>query len=111
MNLIKHFRGQLTLRYLPIRYEDMVENPTATLRDIFSFIGEPLTIPDEFSLRANEILPTPRIPAHAILQKPLHTRDRAKFRAYEAVMPNLFSEIRPLIDPWIEELGYAGATP
>jgi tetratricopeptide (TPR) repeat protein len=109
MNLIKHFRGQLTLRYLPIRYEDLVENPAATLQEILAFIGEPnAPIPDEFSLRANELLPTPRIPAHAIVQKPLHTRDRGKFRAYEALMPNLFSEIRPLIEPWIEELGYAG---
>ena len=112
MNLIKHFRGQLTLRYLPVRYEDMVENPTATLRDILAFIGEPnAALPDEFSLRANEVFPTPRTPAHAILQKPLHTRDRAKYRAYEALMPNLFSEIRPLIEPWIEELGYKAATP
>ena len=30
---------------------------------------------------------------------------------YLAVMPNLFAEVRETLDPWIEELGYAEATP
>jgi tetratricopeptide (TPR) repeat protein len=110
MNLIKHFRGQLTLRYLPIRYEDMVAEPLASLRETLAFIGaEGARTPDEFSLRANEFFATPRIPGHAAVQAPIHTRNRYKFRAYEAVMPNLFSEIRPIIEPWIAELGYGDA--
>jgi tetratricopeptide (TPR) repeat protein len=108
MNLIKHFRGQLTLRYLPVRYEDLIDAPIETLRDILAFIGTDSGPPDEFSLRANEISAAPRIPAHAAVQQPLHRRSRYKFRAYEAVMPNLFSEVRPILEPWINDLGYAG---
>jgi tetratricopeptide (TPR) repeat protein len=107
MNLIKHFRGQLTLRYFPVRYEDLVTDPFGTLRDLLALIGaEGCRMPDEFSLRANEYLATPRIPAHVALRQPIHTRNRFKYRAYEAVMPNLFSEVRKLLDPWIDELGY-----
>jgi tetratricopeptide (TPR) repeat protein len=110
MNLIKHFRGQLTLRYMPVRYEDMVTSPLETLAELLDFIGAgPGGMPDEFSLRANEFLATPRIPTHAALQQPIHRRARYKYRAYEAVMANLFSEVRPIIQPWIDELGYAGA--
>ncbi len=109
MNLIKHFRGQLTLRYFPVRYEDMVSEPAATLRELLAFIGAGGRVPDEFSLRANEFLATPRIPGHVAVQQPIHGRNRFKYRAYEALMPNLFSEIRPLIDPWIAELGYGDA--
>jgi tetratricopeptide (TPR) repeat protein len=110
MNLIKHFRGQLTLRYFPVRYEDMVTAPEETLREVTDFIGAGTGgMPDEFSLRANEFLATPRIPTHVALQQPIHRRARYKYRAYEAVMANLFSEVRPIIQPWIEELGYAGA--
>jgi tetratricopeptide (TPR) repeat protein len=108
MNLIKHFRGQLTLRYLPVRYEDLVVAPPETLGGVLRFIGTDAAVPDEFSLRANEVLPTPRVPAHSTAQLPINTRSRFKYRAYEAVMPNLFSEVKPILEPWIAELGYDG---
>jgi tetratricopeptide (TPR) repeat protein len=110
MNLIKHFRGQLTLRYLPVRYEDLVDETIGTLREVTAFIGTDARLPDEFSLRANEIVASPRIPAHAAVQQPVHRRGRYKFRAYEALMPNLFSEVRPILEPWINDLGYAGVS-
>jgi tetratricopeptide (TPR) repeat protein len=106
MNLIKHFRGQLTLRYFPVRYEDLVAAPPEVLRETLGFIGTDAAPPDEFSLRANEFFPAPRIPAHSVAQSPIHTRARYKYRAYEALMPNLFSEVKPIIEPWIAELGY-----
>ncbi len=106
MNLIKHFRGQLTLRYFPVRYEDLVTTPVETLRETLAFIGTDARAPDEFSLRANEFLATPRIPAHSTAQAPIHTRGRYKYISYEALMPNLFSEVKPIMDPWIAELGY-----
>jgi tetratricopeptide (TPR) repeat protein len=106
MNLIKHFRGQLTLRYFPVRYEDMVADPLAVLRETVAFIGADARPPDEFSLRANAFFATPRIPAHSVAQMPIHGRARFKYRAYEALMPNLFSEVKSVIEPWIAELGY-----
>jgi len=108
MSLIRHYRGQLTLRYLPVRYETLVESPAATLRDILAFIGaDPSLVPDDATLRANEFLHRAPVPAHSIMQEPLHTRGLYRHRAYEAVVPALFSEVRPALEPWIAELGYA----
>lgn len=110
MSLIKHFRGQLTLRYLPVRYEDMVSSPAATLTKVLDFIGaEHSTLPAEAVLQANAFQPQNRIPAHAIMQEPLHRRGLYRYRAYEAELPGLFSEIRPILAPWIAELGYGDA--
>jgi hypothetical protein len=83
-----------------------VANPVDTLRDTLTFIGTDARMPDEFSLRANEFVATPRIPTHSVSQAPITTRGRYKYRAYEAVMPNLFSEVKTIIEPWIAELGY-----
>jgi tetratricopeptide (TPR) repeat protein len=111
MSLIKHFRGQLTLRYLPVRYEDLVTNPTATLTTVLNFIGaDPAGLPAEAILRANDFQPQNRMPAHAIMREPMHQRGLYRYRAYEAERPALFSDIRPIMDPWIAELGY-GDTP
>jgi tetratricopeptide (TPR) repeat protein len=110
MSLIKHFRANLTLRYLPVRYEDLVSSPTATLKTVLAFIGaDPAAIPAETILQENKFKPSPRIPAHAILQEPLHQRGRYRFRDYEQQLPALFSEVRPVLNPWIEELGYGEA--
>jgi tetratricopeptide (TPR) repeat protein len=108
MSLIRHYRGQLTLRYLPLRYESLVESPAAALRGILAFLGaDPATVPDEAVLRANDALAGQPVPAHVIIREPLHTRGLYRYRAYEAVLPALFSEVRPVLAPWIAELGYA----
>jgi tetratricopeptide (TPR) repeat protein len=108
MSLIRHYRGQLTLRYLPVRYESLIDSPAATLRDILSFLGaDPALVPGEETLRANEFLRLPRAPSHSIMQEPVHRRALYRYRSYEATLPSLFTEIRPVLDPWIAELGYA----
>ena len=61
MDMIKHYRGQLTLRYLPVRYEDLVTDPGATLRRVMEFIGvDPVMLPPEDALRANAASPPAR---------------------------------------------------
>jgi len=110
MSLIKHFRANLTLRYLPVRYEDLVTSPAATLKTVLNFIGaDPALIPKDSILKANKFTQTPRIPVHAILQEKLHQRGRYRYRDYEAELPALFSEVRPILTPWIDELGYGDA--
>ena len=112
MNMIKHYRGQLTLRYLPVRYEDLVTDPGATLRRVLAFIGaEPDMLPPDDTLRANAAKPTGPIPAHYALREPVHKRGLYRHEEYLTVMPNLFAEVNDSLNPWIAELGYAGATP
>jgi Flp pilus assembly protein TadD len=124
MSVIRNYRGQLTLRYLPVRYEALVDDPAGSLREILQFIGSQAAIPSDAELRANPPAAAHRIPGHAvppghvavpahfavpshvISQKPIHAHGVERFRKFEAVAPNLFAEIRPLLAPWIEALGY-----
>jgi tetratricopeptide (TPR) repeat protein len=107
MSLIRHYRGQLALRYLPVRYEDLIRSPAQTLHDLLEFIGATGAVPKETLLRANPITPAARRPAHVIGQQPIHARGIFQHLAFESAAPNLFSEIRPRLTPWIAELGYA----
>ena len=110
MSMIRHYRGQLTLRYLPIRYEELVVHPRETLVHVLNNIGADAgQAPDEARLRANPLPAQRRLPAHIVARQPIHNRGLYRYRAYEAVAPKLFAEVRPLLDPWIEELGYGGA--
>ncbi len=107
MSMIKHYRGQLALRYLPVRYEMLVSDPLAVLQSIVKFIGAaPVKLPSKPALRVNAFQPMPRVPAHVVTQQPLHERGVYRYRAYEAALPQLFSEVRPILDGWIAELGY-----
>jgi hypothetical protein len=44
-----------------------------------------------------------------VARAPVHANGRYRYRTYEALMPNLFNDVRPLLAPWIEELGYGEA--
>jgi Flp pilus assembly protein TadD len=107
MSLIEHYRGQLSLRYLPIRYEELVEDPGASLHKILEFIGVDVTVPSDAALRANRVGAAHRAPGHAVMQAAIHRRGIQKYLGFEAAAPNLFAEARPILDPWIETLGYA----
>jgi hypothetical protein len=107
MSLIRHYRGQLTLRYLPVRYENLVSEPAAVLRAVQDFIGATAATPPESQLRANAVARTSRLPGHVIGQQPIHKRGVFEHLAFEAAAPQLFAEIRPILAPWITELGYS----
>ena len=107
MSLVRHYRGQLTLRYLPVRYENLVSEPGKVLRQVQDFIGATAATPADAQLRANAPVLSPRLPGHAISQQPIHARGIFQHLAFEAAAPNLFAEIRPVLNPWIAELGYA----
>ena len=106
MSLIRHYRGQLALRYLPVRYENLVSAPAQVLRNVQAFIGSTAATPKEALLRANAINQVARFPAHSIGQQPIHARGIFQHLTFEATAPNLFKEIRPILTPWITELGY-----
>jgi Flp pilus assembly protein TadD len=112
MEMIAHDRGQLTLRYLPVRYEDLVADAPATLRRVLDFIGaDPSTLPPPDALRANAApRPTPT-PVHFAFRQPVHQRSRYRFREYETLMPELFAEVREILNPLIAGLGYVQEAP
>jgi len=106
MNMLKHYRGQLTLRYLPLRYEDLVISPVQSLDRVLAFIGLAAPLPAEAALRANAApVPEPP-PIHVVAREPLHSRGLYRYRDYRAAAPALFTEVRDVLLPWISELGY-----
>ena len=108
--MIRHFRGQLTLRYLPVRYEDMVAAPERVLREVLDFIGAEGAVPPGIGANG-EAVPDP-LPQHFAGRVPLYRHAAYRHRAYEAAMPHLFDEVRDVLAPLIEELGYGqGAEP
>ena len=106
MSMIRHYRGQLTLRYLPIRYEALLDDPAASLRQILNFIGAEAEIPGAAELRANRGKTGSRVPGHAVVQEPIHDRGLSCARRVAAIAPDLFAQVLPILAPWIEELGY-----
>src|SRR6202034_3431686 len=40
MDLVQHYRAEMPLRYLPIRYEDMVADQEQSVRAVLGFVGE-----------------------------------------------------------------------
>ncbi|MBU6425241.1 MAG: sulfotransferase [Rhodospirillales bacterium] len=102
--MIRHYRGQLTLRYLPVRYEDLVADPEAAVRRVLAFIGVEVALPPDFPANATRVAEP--LPAHFAGREAVHARAAWRFKPYRAALPNLFTEVAPLLDPWVRELGY-----
>jgi len=107
MDMQRHYRGQLTLRYLPVRYEDLVANPEQTLRTVLDFIGTDAAVPAD--LAANAARMADPVPPHNATRAPVHTAAAYRHRDYLDLLPNLFAEVEETLRPWISELGYEEA--
>lgn len=109
VRMLKHYRGELTLRYLPVRYEELVRDPDGEVRKILDFIGAESDLPGGFGLN-NGAVPEPW-PAHFALRRPVHPNAAGRYQAYQQALPKLFSEVAAILDPWVRELGYEEPTP
>ena len=102
--MIRHYRGQLTLRYLPVRYEDLVADPEAAVWRVLDFIGAEAALPGGFALN-NQAVAEP-LPVHFAGREAVHRRAAWRFKDYQAALPHLFAEVAPILAPWVQELGY-----
>jgi len=108
MALVQHYRAHLTLYYTAVRYEELVTAPWVALQRLAAFMGvNAADIPEESQLRATAITASPRAPNHQLWQEPIHTHGLNRHRAYELAAPDLFKDVRPMLKPWIDALGYA----
>jgi tetratricopeptide (TPR) repeat protein len=99
MELIEHYRSALTLRYLPIRYEDIVDDQEGSTRRVLDFVGEKF---DDACLSFHENRRYARTASYAQVTEPLYDRSRYRYRHY-------VKQLQPAIDilePVIERLGY-----
>jgi hypothetical protein len=100
MHLVEHYRREMALRYLAIRYEDIVDHQEATARRMLDFIGEPF---DEGCLRFHENFRYARTASYAQVAEKLYDRSRFRYRNYLAQL----EPVIPILQPVIEQLGYS----
>jgi TPR repeat protein/Flp pilus assembly protein TadD len=99
MELVQHYRCEMALRYLPLRYEDMVDDMTGSVRRILDFIGEPF---EERCVRFQDNRRLPNTPSYSQVSEKLYDRSRYRYRHY---LRHLESVI-PILQPAIDRLGY-----
>jgi hypothetical protein len=100
MQLVEHYRAEMTLRYLPIRYEDIIAEQEASVRRLLDFIGEPF---DRRCLEFHENRRHARTASYAQVTEPLYAASRERWRHYR-------EQLEPVVEilgPIVERLGYA----
>ena len=99
MDLVEHYRAEMTLRYLPIRYEDIVADQEASVRAMLAFVGEDF---DKACLTFHENRRYARTASYAQVTEPLYERSGYRYRHYRAHL----EPVLPILQPVIERLGY-----
>ncbi|MGE5269705.1 MAG: sulfotransferase [Thiohalocapsa sp.] len=99
MDLVEHYRGQMTLRYLPIRYEDIVADQEGAIRRMLDFIGEKF---DERCLAFHENRRYARTASYAQVTERLYDRSRYRYRHYRRQL----EPAAAILEPLINRLGY-----
>jgi tetratricopeptide (TPR) repeat protein len=99
MELVEHYRAEMTLRYLPIRYEDIVADQEASVRAMLTFIGEEF---DPACLTFHKNRRYARTASYAQVTEPLYRRSVHRYRHYRAHL----EPVLPILRPVIERLGY-----
>jgi Tfp pilus assembly protein PilF len=100
MDLVMHYRAEMALRYLPVRYEAMVTNQEETVRAMLDFIGVPF---DERCLSFHENRRYARTASYAQVTEPLYDRSLNRYRHYRQHL----EPVIPILRPIIERLGYS----
>jgi tetratricopeptide (TPR) repeat protein len=98
-DLVAHYRQHLPLRYLTVRYEDMVADQTENVRKILDFIGVDF---DARCLSFERNTRYARTASYAQVTEKLYDRSRYRYRAYlHHLQPAL-----AILAPVIARLGY-----
>ncbi len=98
-DLILHYRQNVNMRYLPVRYEDMVVDQEANVRKILEFIGlefDPRCLSFEQNTRYA------RTASYAQVTEKLYDRSRFRYRPYLRHLQPVLETLAPVI----ERLGY-----
>ncbi len=99
MDLVDHYRREMALRYLPIRYEDIVADHEGSVRRMLGFLGEAF---DPRCLRFEENRRYARTASYAQVTEKLYDRSRFRYRHYRKHL----APVIPILQPVIERLGY-----
>jgi tetratricopeptide (TPR) repeat protein len=99
MDLVEHYRREMRLQYLAVRYEDVIDAQEAWVRRMLAFIGAPY---DRRCLDFHENRRYARTASYAQVTEKLYDRSRYRYRAYlKQLQP-----VVPILEPIIARLGY-----
>ena len=99
MDLVQHYRSEMTLRYLPVRYEDMVADQEQSVRAMLGFVGEKF---NKACLTFHENRRYARTASYAQVAEPLYDRSVGRWKHYRSYL----EPVIPILQPVIERLGY-----
>jgi hypothetical protein len=99
MDLVQHYRAEMALRYLPVRYEDIIDDQEASVRAMLDFIGAEF---DPRCLNFHENRRYARTASYAQVTEQLYDRSRFRYRNYLQHLGPAIEILRPVI----ERLGY-----
>jgi hypothetical protein len=99
MDLVHHYRSQMALRYLPVRYEDMVADMSGSVRRMLDFVGESF---DERCVNFHDNRRLPHTPSYAQVTQKLYDRSRFRYRHYRKHL----EPVIPILKPVMDRLGY-----
>ncbi|MDE1905907.1 MAG: sulfotransferase [Rhodospirillales bacterium] len=97
--LVEHYRQNLNLRYLAVRYEEMVTDQEAQIRKLLDFIGVEF---DPRCLSFEQNTRYARTASYAQVTEKLYDRSRYRYRRYLKHLAPVVEMLRPAI----ERLGY-----
>jgi hypothetical protein len=99
MDLVEHYRRQMDLRYLQVRYEDVIDDQETHVRAMLDFVGAPF---DPQCLAFHENRRYARTASYAQVTEKLYDRSRYRYRAYL----NELKPVIPILEPVMARLGY-----
>ena len=100
MDLVEHYRREMVLKYLAVRYEDVIERQEETVRGILVFIGAPY---DRRCLDFHENRRYARTASYAQVAEKLYVHSQNRYRAYRKEL----QPVIPILEPLCHRLGYA----
>jgi tetratricopeptide (TPR) repeat protein len=99
MDLVEHYRREMALKYMAVRYEDVIDRQDESVRKMLAHVGAPY---DKRCLDFQDNRRYARTASYAQVTEKLYDRSRYRYRAYR-------DELRPVIpilEPVIRRLGY-----
>ena len=99
MKLVEHYLREVDLKYLAVRYEDLIGDQPTIVRSMLKFIGEQF---DERCIRFEENRRYARTASYAQVTEKLHNRSRFRYRNYRRQLEPVVATLAPVI----EQLGY-----
>jgi tetratricopeptide (TPR) repeat protein len=100
MELVEHYRAQIPMRYLAVRYEDVVTRQRDSVQRMLDFVGEPF---EEECLNFHANRRYAHTASYAQVTEKLYATSCYRYRNYLKRL----EPVIPMLEPIIQRLGYS----